>query len=252
MKPVSGVRISTPRTGAIPIPDESALIVNISESAYYAERTFGSYRIEARKPGERFSTLIVHAVRNVVDQGDRGLGSKDPYKNTQQFITSAIDVGVDLVRGWNTDIWGIGSTPTGEVAGESVRGFAGTFVADDLVPTEEELELATQLLAASDAQLTERAHAEWDQFHSPQTIHMGWKRAANRLGVDAPWLYTIIDKRALPDCPHCGSKLLTRTATVCSVCHRDVDGQDAVVTALASGKRKAPKRKAAEPQHAAA
>jgi hypothetical protein len=212
----------SPIQGAIPIPDETAVLVNISETEYYAERTFGNYWIAGCKPGQEFVTMDVHARRLVIDMGDRPPGKKNPYKNTQQEIAHAVDIGMDLVRQWNTDIWGIGSTPTGEVAGEEVRGFAGVFVADGVRPTEDELTLAKELLAKCDEQLTQRADAEWDQFHSPMTIHMGWKRAARRLGVDAAWLYTVANKTKLPDCPHCGSKLLTATATVCSVCHRDV------------------------------
>lgn len=222
MKPVTGTTLVAPRTGAIEIPDETAMLVNITESPFYAERTYGTYQIKGCRPGEAYVTLPVHACRGVIDMGDRGLGNKDPFKNTNQFIIHAEDIGVDLVRQWNTDIWGIGSTSFGEIAEETVRGFAGVFVADSLEPTAEELEQAMDLLARCDAALTEQAHMEWDQFHEPKTIHMGWKRAARRLGVDASWLYTVKDARSLPDCPHCGAKLLTKTATVCSVCSRDV------------------------------
>lgn len=244
MKPVGGVTLVAPITQAIEIPDETALLVNISESAFYGERTHGTYRIEGCKPGESYSTLVVTARRGVIDMGERPAGVRDSFKNTQQFIIHAEDIGVDLVRGWNTDLWGIGSTTTGQIAGEAVRGFAGVFVADGVVPTEQELEQARELLAASDAALAERAHAEWDQFHSPQTIHASWKRAARRLGVDAEWLYSIRNSAALPDCPHCGSKLKTMTAKVCATCHRDVVPVDASEP-KAKGGRKARSSEAA-------
>jgi hypothetical protein len=211
-----------PLTAAIPIPEETAVLVNISESSYYAERTYGMFRIEGCRPGTGYTTALVHAHRAVIDMGDRLLNKRDSFAGTQQFIVHADEAAMDLVRQWNTDIWGIGSTPTGELAGEAVMGFAGVFVADSLIPTEDELTQARELLALSDAALVDRANAEWDQFHSPMTIHAGWKRAAKRLGVDAGWLYTVSNKTALPDCPHCGSKLLTMTAKVCSVCLRDV------------------------------
>jgi hypothetical protein len=241
----------SPIQGAIPVPEETAVLVNISETEYYAERTFGNYRIAGCKPGQDFVLLEVHARRIVIDRGDRPPGKKDPFKNTQQEIAHAVEIGEDLVRQWNTDIWGIGSTPTGEVAGEEVRGFAGVFVADGVRPTEDELAMAKDLLAKCDEQLTQRADSEWDQFHSPMTIHMGWKRAARRLGVDAAWLYTVANKTKLPDCPHCGSKLLTLTATVCSVCHRDVVTPSAPPAARRKAARAAGRSRSAESPNAA-
>lgn len=241
----------SPMTAAIEIPDETAVLVNISETAYTAERTFGNYMISACRQGQDFVTSIVKARRCVIDMGDRPPGKKDSFKNTQQFIAHAVDIAEDLVRQWNTDIWGIGSTPTGEIAGDAVRGFAGVFVADGLEPTADELVQARELLAQCDEQLVQRADAEWDQFHSPMTIHAGWKRAARRLGVDASWLYTIANKQKLPDCPHCGSKLLTMTASVCSVCHRDVNPQVAAPEPAKQRKASAKQRAAASPNAAA-
>jgi hypothetical protein len=251
MKPVSGVTIAAPITSALPVPDETAMLVNISESSFATERTYGTYSIRGCKASEPYVTHAIHARRGVIDMGDRPPGGRDPFKNTNQFIIHAEEIGVDLVRGWNTDIWGIGSTPFGEVAQEVVRGFAGVFVADGLEPTAEELEQATNLLSLCDKALAEQAHMEWDQFHEPKTIHMGWKRAARRLGVDAPWLYTIVDARSLPDCPHCGAKLLTKTATVCSVCTRDVVPPEGVVTASPSRKRGVTRHRAANHNAAA-
>src|SRR5207253_10380702 len=85
-------------------------------------------------------------------------------------------------------------------------GFSGLFVADGQAPTAEELAQAHELLALSDSALAQRAHSDWDQFHRPDMIHAGWKRAARRLGVDADWLYTISNIASLPDCKFCGSK----------------------------------------------
>lgn len=224
MKPVGGVNVVAPTTLPIELPIETATIVNISETAFHAERTYGTYRIEGCKPGQPYMTITVRAARGVIDRGDRIPGK---LNGTEQFIIKAEDIGMDLVRQWNTDLWGIGSTPTGEIAGEAVRGFSGVFVCDGEEPTVEELTQAQELLALSDAALAERAHSEWDQFHSPMTIHAGWKRAARRLGVDAEWLYTISNKASLPDCKFCGSKMKTATATVCATCHRDQEHSEA-------------------------
>lgn len=206
----------------IPLPDESVTIVNVTDQAFTADRTYGIYRIEGRglKP---YSTAVLHAARGVIDRGERKPKS---LQGAEQFIIHAEDIALDLVRQWNADIWGIGSTPTGEVGEETVRGFSGVFVADGAIPTDEELVQAATLLAASDSALIERAHAEWDTFHRPEVIHAGWKRAAKRMGIDAEWMYTVVNKNALPDCPFCGSKLKTATATVCATCHRDVVPQN--------------------------
>lgn len=216
----------------IELPEETATLVNISESPFHAERTYGTYRIEGRSPNEPYVTKVIAARRGLIDQGDnswsRQLGKSTPdLKNVQQFVIKAEDIGMDLVRQWNSDLWGIGSSITGQVMSETVRGFAGVFVADGVEPTAEELAQAHQLLAASDSALAERAHSEWDQFHNPQMIHAGWKRAARRLGVDAEWLYTISNIASLPNCAFCGSKMKTATATVCAACHRDVVAQNA-------------------------
>lgn len=205
--------------GPIALPQTTATLVNISETAFAAERTYGTYRIEGCKPGEPYVAKTIVACRGVVDMGDRIAGK---LQGTRQFVIEAVDIGEDLVRQWNSDIWGIGSTATGEIENETVRGFAGVFVADGLVPTAEELATAHQILALSDQALAECAHRDWDQFHRPDMIHAGWKRSMRRLGVDAEFLYTVSNLMSLPDCPHCGSKLKTATAKVCATCHRDV------------------------------
>jgi hypothetical protein len=247
----------------IELPEETASLVNISESGFRAERSYGIYTIcgsgkckcDPSDPNrchqhDGYIVKVLKARRGLIDQGDNSwskqLGKTTPdLKNVSQFVIKAEDIGMDLVRQWNSDIWGIGSTITGEITSETVRGFAGCFVADGEKPTAEELSQAQQLLAASDGALVERAHSEWDQFHNPVMIHAGWKRAARRLGVDSEWLYSIVNKNALPDCPHCGSKLITATATVCATCGRDVVTQAAAngQERLAQGAQTASARK---------
>ncbi len=223
--------------GPIPLPEGKATLVNISEQPFYAERTFGSYRIEGCKRGEPYTTLVISGSRAVIDMGDRIAGK---LQGTKQEPIEAMLIGEDLVRQWNSDIWGLGSTPTGEVKDEQVHGFAGVFVSDFAVPTEEELAEARQIFALSDRALAECAHREWDQFHRPDMIHGGWKRAMRRLGVDAEFLYTVSNIASLPDCPHCGSKLKTATASVCATCHRDVVTPSQAE--IGAGKTKAPKK----------
>ena len=217
MKTGGTVATFTP-TQPIALPPETALVVNISETAFAAERTFGNYRIEGCKKGQAFTTLVVAARRGVIHRGDMQMGKQ---MGVEQFVILAEDIAVDLVRQWNSDLWGIGSDVTGQVLEEVVRGFSGLFVADGQAPTAEELAQAHELLALSDSALAQRAHSDWDQFHRPDMIHASWKRAARRLGVDADWLYTISNIASLPDCKFCGSKMMTATATVCATCHRE-------------------------------
>lgn len=202
----------------IVLPTEQAVIVNISEVEFYAERTYGAFRIKGCKKDEPFVSLTISAARGIIHRGDLTMG-KNPV--IEQFPILAEDIAVDLVRQWNSDLWGIGSDVTGQVADEQVRGFSGVFVIDGMTPTPEELKQAREILALSDKALFERAQTEWDQFHRPDMIHAGWKRSARRLGVDVDWLYAITNMAALPECKFCGSKMKTATATVCATCHRE-------------------------------
>lgn len=204
----------------IELPAETATLVNITDvNLGMKSRTYGMYQIRGKKKGEAYAKMVIGAARGVIDHGD----NKKTY-----FVIKAEEIACDLARECNNDIWGIGSTVTGELASETnessevVRGFSGVFVCDGAEPTEEELEKAQELLQQSDATLITSGHENWDQFHRPDTIHDGFKRAARRWGVDAEWLYRV---QNLPDCPHCASKLKSAKATVCATCGRDVDPQ---------------------------
>lgn len=237
MKTGSVIATFTPETPIV-LPPEKAVIVNISEQAFAAERTYGVYRIEACKPGQPFTTLVISARPGVIDKPERKPGK---LAGTEQFPIKAEDIAVDLVRQWNSDIWGIGSTVTGQVAQEQVRGFSGVFVCEGMEPTAEELATAHEILALSDKALAERASSDWDQFHRPDMIHAGWKRAARRLGIDAEFLYTISNIASLPECKFCGSKMKTATATVCAICHRE-QNPDPVAAAIGIRRTRKPRQ----------
>jgi len=230
----------------IELPEESATLVNITEAAFRGERTYGVYTIcgvgrckcdpsdvNRCLTGEGYILKVIHPRRGMIDMGDNNWTAKKPgqtspdLKNVQQFVIKAEDIASDLVREWRSELTGIGGAVSSQVDGQSISGFTGVFLADGARPTEDELQLARRLLSECDQQLVAAAHSDWDQFHEPKSIHDSWKRAARRLGVDAPWLYSVVDKTSLPDCPSCGSKLLTSTATVCATCHRDVMPQNA-------------------------
>jgi len=181
---------------------------------------------------------VIAARAGIIDKPERKPGK---LAGTEQFVIKAEDIAVDLVRQWNSDLWGIGSDVTGQVADEVVRGFSGVFVIDGMEPTKEELAQAHEILALSDKAMIERGQTEWDQFHRPDMIHAGWKRAARRRHYEAEWLYAISDTGALPECLWCGSKMKTKTATVCATCHREqkpIDLPASLPVAAPTGKTK--------------
>jgi hypothetical protein len=225
----------------IELPEESATLVNITESSFRGERTYGIYTIcgvgrckcdpldvNRCVSREDYIMKVIHARRGMIDMGDNNWTARKPgqnqpdLKNVQQFVIHADEIAEDLVREWRSELTGLGSATTGEIDGQVINGFTGVFLADGAYPTKEELQQAKKLLAQCDQALIIEAHKDWDQFKEPKSIHDSWKRAARRQGVDAPWLYNVIDRSAIPDCPHCGEKLKKATATVCATCGRDV------------------------------
>ena len=206
------IKLVSPQQEPLKLSEKTATLVHITATKIVPkDRTYGMYSIPACKKGQRYVALKIRPARGTINFG---------AKRKMDYEITAEEIALDLARECNSEIWGIGADITGEINdNEVVRGFAGVFVADGDEPSEEELEQAEALLRASDEVLVTRGHETWDQFHRPDAIHDGFKRAARRLGVDADWLYAISQA---PDCPHCGSKLKKATATVCATCGRDV------------------------------
>lgn len=209
----TGVQVLSPEPPApLVLPTKTATLVHITQTRITPiSRTFGNYVIPACKKDEPYTILKISAARGVIDLGD---------KRRQEFIITAEEIAIDLARHCNSELWGIGSGIAGEDGEASIGGFAGVFVADGEEPTAEELAEAHALLRQTYEFLVKRAHAEWDQFHRPDMIHASFKRAARYLNIEADWLYAT-DKN-LPECPLCGSKLKTPTASVCATCGRDI------------------------------
>lgn len=215
---------------AMPIPPGTSTLVNITTVKFpIIQFTYGNFmipsiergfqtmrdengQVEKRKcaQGEEWAAMKIRAARDAINYGE-------DRKN--EFIIESRDICLDLCRQCNGDIWGIGNTITGDIGGEDVRGFSGVFLADNDEPGEQELAEMHALLRLCDVALTEEGHKTYDQFHDPRYIHEGFKRGARRLGVEAEWLYAIINA---PDCPFCGSKMKSATASVCATCGRDV------------------------------
>lgn len=232
------MKLVSPVPAPMKLSEKTATLVRITAGPkIVVDRTYGNFTIQPCKPGQRFTTQKIHSARCIA-------GSKD---SRREWEVKAEEVAEDLAMECNTNIWGIGSTVTGELIettdGQedlvSVRGFNGVFVSDFDEPSEEELQLAESLLAASDAILVTAGNETHDQLHNPLHIHAGFKRAAQRLGVEADWLYTIVNKNGLPDCQFCGSKMKTMSATVCATCGREQKRQLAPPQAKGNSKNNA-------------
>lgn len=215
---------------AMPIPPGTSTLVNITSVRFaIVQFTYGNFmipsiergfqtmrdehgQVERRpcEPGAEWAAMKIRAARDAINYGE-------DRKN--EFIIESRDICLDLCRQCNGDIWGIGNTITGEIDGETVRGFSGVFLADGDEPGKQELEEMHALLRLCDVALTEEGHRTYDQFQKPEYIHEGFKRSARRLGVEATWLYSVLNA---PDCPFCGSKMKSATASVCATCGRDV------------------------------
>src|SRR5579862_8436227 len=102
-----------------------AVIANITDQSYSAHRTYGTFRIPGRLPGENGAAVPEYALTRVtprtaiMDYGD---------KRTLPLPISAWEIANDLCREINSD------------AGE--HSFLGVFVCAGEIPTEDELRAA--------------------------------------------------------------------------------------------------------------
>ena len=255
----------TGKAKPMPIPEESATVVNIvKEAPPMIARTYGNFTIHGCvagrqqlwdrsalvmdrecEPGEEWAGERVHAARAVVDFG------KEFPRN--EFIVHAVDIANDLALNCNGDLWGIGSTVTGEVDGAAVRGFAGVFVCSGDLPTAEELQTARGLLRSSDHELISRGHKEFAQFGPSgiQALSDSFKHAARRQRVEAEWIFDVKD---LPNCPACAAQLRSPKAAVCSACGAIIDAEKAAEYGLVQMGPAAPQpaRRPAKPKTKAA
>jgi hypothetical protein len=233
----TGSAIALPEpTKPLVLPVETATLVNITNIKLpIAMFTYGNYTIpfcrpgiqtmrdvegnvDVREcePGEEWAAMKIQAARGTIDYGEQ-------HRN--EYVIHGREIALDLARMCNSDLTGFDSDQMGNVNDEKAQSFAGIFLADGDEPTQEELLEMRDLLRMSDGVLVAAGHRAWDQFGKPDVIHEGYKRAARRLGVTADWLYSIYN---VPDCPHCGSKLKSATATVCATCHRDLPERAAI------------------------
>lgn len=239
------IKIVSPIAPPIPLSPKTATLVRITGGGKLVlDRTYGNFTLPPCPEGERYIAMKIRSYRCIT-------GSKE---NRREWEVTAEDAAEDLARECNNDIWGIGSEITGEIlsgTGDnveivSVRGFNGVFVSEFDEPSEEELEVAEGLLAASDELLVSAGNRAFSERHEYKEIHAGFSRAAKRLGVDPEWLFKTLNTSP---CPHCGAKLLSKTATVCATCHRDIVPQEASENASERVSKRREKKNARKDQN---
>ena len=184
---------------------ETAVIANITEQSYMAQRTYGTFRIAGRSEGEEYSLTRITPRTAVMDYGD---------KRILPLPIAAREIADDLCREFNSD------------AGE--RSFLGVFVCAGNSPTEEELRGPREKLDEFYRALVAAADREWERSHSYLFIHDLQRRAAANLGLDKEWHYQV---RETAECPGCGERVKPGVA-VCKSCGAILDREKALALGL--------------------
>jgi hypothetical protein len=185
--------------------NEHAVIANITDQSYLAQRTYGTFHIAGRSETETFALVRVTPRTAVMDYGD---------KRTLPLQISAREIAEDICREINSD------------AGE--RSYLGVFVCAGNEPTDEELRGARENLDTFYRALVASADREWERSHSYLFIHDLQRRAAANLGLEKEWFYR---SRETADCPGCGERVKPNVA-VCKTCHAVLDREKALALGL--------------------
>jgi hypothetical protein len=184
---------------------ENAVIVNLTEQSWILQRSYGAFPVNPCAPGESYGLTRVSSRTALMDLGD---------KRTLDVRITAREVAQDLCREINSD------------GGDD--SFFGTFVAEGDEPTEEELDVARERLAAFYRRVVMAADREWERSHSYLFINDVERRAARHLGVDKEWHY---QPRETAECPGCGEKIKPNVA-VCKTCGAILDRAKAAALGL--------------------
>lgn len=168
-----------------------AVIANITDQSYLAQRMYGTFQIAGRAEGERYALTRVTPRTASMDYGD---------KRVLPLHLTGREIAEDLCREINSD------------AGE--RSFLGVFVCAGEVPTAEELRRAQEKLEDFYRALVAAADREWERSHSYLFIHDLQRRAAATLGLDKEWHY---QAQETAECPGCGERVKAGVA-VCKSC----------------------------------
>jgi hypothetical protein len=184
-----------------------AVLCNIAEQTWILHRTHGTFVVAGREPGETYALTIIGGRTGAIDLGD---------KRTLEFPISAREIAEDLAREINSD-GGEGS-------------YFGVFVCDGDEPSDAELLIARELLAAFYRNLVAAADKEWERSQNVVFISDLQRRAARELKLEKEWSY---EPQQRIDCPACGEKLKPGVA-VCRVCGAVLDRAKAAQFGLAA------------------
>ena len=187
------------------MPNETAVIANITDQRYMASRMYGTFQIAACAEGEPSALTRITSRTAVMDYGD---------KRTLPLAITAREIAEDICREINSD------------AGE--KSFLGVFVCAGEAPTEAELRSAQEKLDDFCRALVAAADREWERSHSYLFINDLQRRAAARLGFEKEWHY---QARETEECPGCGERVKPGVA-VCKSCHAVLDRDKALALGL--------------------
>jgi hypothetical protein len=187
------------------MPNETAVIANITDQRYMASRMYGTFQIAACAEGEPSALTRITSRTAVMDYGD---------KRTLPLAITAREIAEDICREINSD------------AGE--KSFLGVFVCAGEAPTEAELRSAQEKLDDFCRALVAAADREWERSHSFLFIHDLQRRAAKHLGVEKEWHY---QARETEECPGCGERVKPGVA-VCKSCHAILNREKALALGL--------------------
>jgi hypothetical protein len=176
--------------------NENAVIANITEQSYTAQRTYGTFQIAGRAAGQEYALTRVTPRTAAMDYGD---------KRILPLAITAREIAEDLCREINSD------------AGE--QSFLGVFVCAGEAPSVDELRTAQTRLIEFYRALVAAADREWERSHSFLFIHDLQRRAAANLGVEKEWYYQV---RETAECPGCGERVKPGVA-VCKSCGAILD-----------------------------
>jgi hypothetical protein len=217
------------RSGGNQMPEETAVIANLTAQSWSLHRNYGAFFIPA-------AGVAARAARGAGDQrtaqaagnGSGGANAATPTatpsltrvtqrravidlgdKRTLDVRISARDIADDLCREINGD------------AGED--SFLGAFVCAGDAPTPAELAAARARLDAFYRRKVAEADREWARSHSHLFLDDLQRRAARELGLEREWNYLLHETR---DCPGCGERVKPGVA-VCKSCGAILDREKA-------------------------
>jgi hypothetical protein len=198
------------------MPEETAVIANLTAQSWNLHRNYGAFFIrpadiagsapngttaEAMRSAQAGPSLTrVTPRKAVIDLGD---------KRTLDVNISARDIAADLCREINGD------------AGED--SFLGAFVCAGDAPTPEEIADARRRLNAFYRRKVAEADREWARSHSHLFLDDLQRRAARELGLEREWNYQLHETS---DCPGCGERVKPGVA-VCKSCGAILDREKA-------------------------